>query len=184
MGWTSFEVTKGRKTADVIAEEFGSNYEIVEHATKGRAFYAAVRRKDTGRTFAAVVLVNRRSNGRWAPTVEFAYKDQTESMGPVDAEAPAKVLDALDPVEDLYEGSSREWAAKWRQRCRENIARREQAAQVTPGTRVRFAQPMEFTDGVSRQEFTFEGRSIFRADDGARVRITSWRTREDWEVAA
>jgi hypothetical protein len=102
-----------------------------------------------------------------------------ESMGPNESRAPAKVLDALDAAGP----PSNEYAADWRARCRENLARRERAAGVKPMTRVRFARPITFSNNAIHQEMTFVKRSTFRGDDGLRYSVANWRD-NDFEVVS
>ena len=185
MGSTSYHREKGETDREHLQRELCGDYlQIVECATvtdhEYRVFYAAVRYlKDSGitpqgHTFGLVVLQ------RWGRgDYNYCRKEMDETMGPGYYDAPAKVLDALSPL-DLDDTS---YAAGWRAKCREQLAAKAATPKVTAGTRVRFAHPMQFTDGVERDTFTFLERSTFRSDDGLRVRITSWRKRT-FEVAA
>lgn len=163
MGWSSFHVEKGRKTLDVLAEEFGSGF-IVDGRVKGGTAYLAC--QQDGKTFGAVVLI-RRSRDYY----NFTYKFIDEGMGPSESECPKAILDLLDP-EPLND-----YSANWRARCRANLEKSAEARKVKGGDRVRFAEPMEFTDGVKRDTFRFVSHSTFVADDGVTVRVTRWRNR-------
>lgn len=186
MGWTSYHRKKGETDREHLQRELCGDYlQIVECATvtdhEYRVFYAAVRYVQdrgiikAGHTFGLVVLQ------QWVRgDYNYCRKEIDESMGPGYCDAPAKVLDALSPLDP---DDKRPYAAEWRAKCRERLAAKAAAPKVTPGTRVRFAHPMQFTDGVERDTFTFLERSTFRSDDGLRVRITSWRKRA-FEVAA
>lgn len=80
------------------------------------------------------------------------------------------------------------WAREWRHRCRANATReaqaRARARAVTPGTLVRFARPLRFHGGETRDTFVFVRRSTFRAPDreGARYQIPRWRTNYPYEI--
>ncbi|ONI88108.1 hypothetical protein ALI22I_20430 [Saccharothrix sp. ALI-22-I] len=122
-----------------------SRYEIVECASRINVFYAAVRTKETGEVWALVVLVQR-GRGQY----NFGYKDMSESMGPVQADAPAKVLDVLTSTDSEY-------ALAWRQRCRDNLAKsaaaRNRQRSVTAGVVIQVATPIPFKNGRSVSRF-------------------------------
>ena len=129
-------------------------------------YYAAVRQRDTGEVWALVILYRYDRRDYF----NFTYKDMSESMGPGEATAPAKVLSLLTPTDN-------EWATAWRERCRANLARRALASKVTPGARVRFTEPIKFTNGAELGTLTFVERDTF-ADSGGRYRLTDWRQRD------
>mgnify|MGYP003330744537 FL=1 len=109
MGWTSYYRNDNETDAEHIQREvLGSRNEIVESATVGTTFYAAVRVKATGETFGLVVL-QERANG------EYARKEITEDMGPAERSCPVRILDALPPTDNEY-------ALAWRAACRRNAA--------------------------------------------------------------
>ena len=108
MGWTSYYRNDNETTAEHIQREvLGSRNEIVESATVGTTFYAAVRVKATGETFGLVVLQYVTTNG------EYSRKEITEDMGPGERSCPVRVLDALTPTDNEY-------ALAWRAACRRN----------------------------------------------------------------
>lgn len=110
-----------------------------------RVYYAAVqawRDGVAGAVFAVVCLV--RWNPRAKDGMTFGYKDMDESMGPCEAECPARILDLLTPT-------TRPYAIEWRARCRANLERK--ARPLRGGERIRFDEPMTFTDGYTGQEF-------------------------------
>lgn len=124
---------------------------------KGAVWYAAVRaepaagRLETGLdptghfetdatggyVFASVFLTTA-GRGEWG------YKDMDESSGPVESEAPAKLLDLLSPTTAKY-------ALAWRKRCRNNAARNNR--RLKPGDVIRFTAPLRFADGSEGQTF-------------------------------
>jgi hypothetical protein len=70
-----------------------------------------------------------------------------ESMGPCECDCPEHILDLLTPTD-------REWALRWRARCRANIAaRRAKATKASPraGQIIVFYEPLCFADGRSHQ---------------------------------
>src|SRR3546814_6819551 len=95
-----------------------------------------------GEIFAIVCLV------RWNPRAKdgyiFGYKDMDETMGPCEADCPARILDLLTPTD-------KEYAREWRARCCANLERR--ARQLADGDRIRLPEPMTFSDGSVLQEF-------------------------------
>jgi uncharacterized protein DUF6927 len=120
----------------------------------------------------------------------FGYKPIDESMGPVVADAPAAVLDALTPTDH-------EDALEWRRRCRDNLARRaavrERQRAVTEGVVIQAANPLNFKNGLSASRFACaqrSGRTIrweAITDDGARFfcRLRSnWAERYNWEIVS
>ena len=72
-----------------------------------------------------------------------------ESMGPHEADCPARILDLLTPTDKDY-------AIDWRARCRANLERRSR--KLADGDRIRFPAPMKFTDGHVGQEFVVSKR--------------------------
>ena len=175
MGWTSLHREPGSQTdREFFEAELCAGDTIVACATVKNVFYAAVHSgpessNEPGITWALVALIQR-TRGEY----NFTYKTLTDTMGPSDCEAPAKVLDALTPTDNVV-------ANEWRAECRATIALKAKAKAVKPGTVVRFARPLVFTNGDSADTFTFEGRSSFRIPFGGRYRITSWRTKQ-WEI--
>ena len=109
MGWTSYYRDDNESDAEHIQRQvLGSRNEIVESATVGTTFYAAVRVKETGETFGLVVL-QERADG------EYAYKAMGEDEGPYYFDCPVRVLDALTPTDN-------ETANGWREACRKRAA--------------------------------------------------------------
>ena len=101
MGWTTLHRVPGTTDREFFEAEFPDtltrNGEILDCATGGGAFYAAVRTRETGQVWALVVLVRRSGAGagRWG---NFGYKEMDERMGPVEARCPARLLDLLSPL--------------------------------------------------------------------------------------
>ena len=96
--------------------------------------------------WAAICLV--RYNPRDPEGYIFGYKDMEESMGPYECDCPEPILDLLTPTD-------REYAVRWRARCRENAAsHRAKAAKPSPcaGQVIVFDEPLSFADGRSFEQ--------------------------------
>jgi len=113
MGWTFYDRSKGESDRAHFERELldGTDYEIVECATVDSVFYAAVRTITTGDVRAMVVLMDRTHDD-----FNFGYRELDEDAGPVSADAPAAVLDALTPTDN-------EFALEWRRQCRNNLTK-------------------------------------------------------------
>ena len=161
MGWLVYNHTPAC-IRDEIARlctwdnETGRGFPVLI-SRKGSVWYAAVRSEPaTGRlvsgtdasgsfetdatggyTFAAVFLTRREGAG-------WGYKDMDETAGPVECEAPAKLLDMLSPT-------THEYALDWRKRCRSHAART--GRRLKPGDVIRFTEPLRFSDGSEGQTF-------------------------------
>jgi len=70
----------------------------------------------------------------------FGYKDMDECMGPFECDCPARILDLLTDTDYEY-------AKKWREKCRENLARGRRIQQLQPGAVIELATELRFTDG-------------------------------------
>ena len=150
MGWLYMQ-SLGRHSGPraYLDDQFTSETETVRSTVlrsalvKMRTYYAAVEqiRSDKPReVFAVVCLV--RYNPRDAQGYIFGYKDQTEHVGPCEAECPAAILDLLTPTDAEY-------AAKWRERCRAAIATRAKSPRLRNGWTLVFDEPITFADGTS-----------------------------------
>jgi hypothetical protein len=148
---------------DFVVRE--QRYRVLDYAQVGwSAVYMAIETIATGEVWAGVCLVNR---GRY----DFAIKELTETMGPAEDRCPIRVLDRLTPTDD-------KWASEWRARCRAYHARRASLPKLRKGDRVRFAEPMAFSNGDTLAELIFETGSTFRGPEGyGRYHVTSWRDR-------
>jgi hypothetical protein len=167
MGWLTYYRAPGESDRGHLQRQLWPNgqYRISECGTAGGTFYALCEPAAEGESFALIVL-QQRTRG--------------EVSGPCESLCPARVFGA---IERAIPEPPNEWAKEWRARCRENIARREAAKGVRPGTWIELAAPLVFSDGVERSHFQFIGRSSFRAADGVRVHVSNWRTRPYAEIA-
>lgn len=164
MGWTTYHRAKGQTDREHFAGEW-PQAEILDCATVGRTFYAAVKRQGSDEVFAIIVLT------RWfrGDYYNFGVKEMDESMGPNEARCPVRILDLLSPT-------THEYALEWRQACRDLGARRATAAKVKRGDRVRFAEPLRFRSGAEHSELIFVARNTF-AVGHSRFSIPGWRDR-------
>lgn len=98
MGWLFYERRKGETNVEHFGAKYGEGYTLIDGATVGGVFYAAVRNEETGLVSCDVFLT------KWVPNdpYNFGYKDMSESWGPVEARCPTRILDLLSPTEDLY----------------------------------------------------------------------------------
>lgn len=168
MGWTFTHREPGTTDREwVTTNLLDAGMEIVACATKSGVFYAAVKNGPEakflpGQTWALVMLIQRTRGYH-----NFGYKDMDESVGPVYYDAPAAVLNALSPTENDY-------ATKWREQCRANLAATTTQAKVKPGDTVRFTHPLDFGKGRVFTELVFQERSTFRVDR-LLLRVPNWR---------
>lgn len=142
--------------------------EILACATVSNTFYAAVRDKATG-TVWALVCLQQRGRGDF----NFTYKEMDETMGPAEDRCPTAILNLLTP---LPEGD-KSYAAEWRARCQAYQDARTSRAKVKKGDLVRFEHPLNFGNGDTLTELTFESHSTFRVGN-LRYRIPRWRDRK------
>jgi len=107
MGWTYFQAEKGKRSIDIMRDEYRS-LKWYDAQQIRDVIYAAVSFKETPNEITALVVLTHRRNG------QFGYKPMDESMGPCESECPARILDRLtNPPND--------WARQWRERCRAKI---------------------------------------------------------------
>jgi hypothetical protein len=100
-----------------------------------------------GRYVFAVVILTSRSGSEWC------YKDMEESMGPCEANAPKKLINLLSDTDSEY-------ANNWRTKCLQ--AAGLTSRKVTHGDTIKLDEPLQFTDGTSRDTFRiYKGRDIF-----------------------
>ena len=122
-------------------------------------------------TFAAICLI------RWNPGARdgyvFGYKDMSETMGPYSYDCPASILDLLDPPANDY-------AAKWRDSCRQRLALTSRRKPGHGDTLV-LAEALTFTDGQRERSFRVvqAGNKILlrRVSDGTGVKISKLMSR-------
>jgi hypothetical protein len=151
---------------------------VLKSTIRLNAYYAACQsytEEGPLQTFAIICLI------KWNPAARdgylFAYKDQDEMMGPYKYDCPASILDLLGPPGNDY-------AAQWREQCRERLALTTRRKPRSGDTLV-LAQPLTFTDGKAERSFRVvqsgKKTSLRRVSDGVGVRISSLMTRA-WTI--
>ncbi|MFC0205027.1 DUF6927 domain-containing protein [Novosphingobium soli] len=142
-------------------------YRVLDSACPGnRVYYAAVQRSEAGivgDVHAVICLV------RWNPRAAddaFAYKDMDETMGPVEAECPLRILELLSSTRNPH-------ALDWRRRCHKALQRRKRV--LPDGALIRFPSPLAFSDNTRHElmRVSRQGRRIVltRADGGGRYHV-------------
>ena len=112
----------------------------------------------TGAIVYAGVILTSRKDGEWG------YKDLCETMGPFEAEAPARLLALLSPLDAGVETH----ATAWRERVAAYHAAKCARPKVRPGDVVEFDAPIEFVGGLIARRFK---AFAYRRHPGARMRI-------------
>lgn len=164
------DLDKGRKTG----------LRVLQSSVRSNAYYAACQSYDADgphETFAIICLV------KWNPGArdghEFGYKDMSETMGPYKYDCPASILDLLGPPGNDY-------AAQWREGCRQRLALTSRR-RPRPGDTLVLPEPLTFTDGKAERSFRvtqFGTKTVLRrASDGAGVRISGLMTRA-WTIVS
>lgn len=173
---SEYDAIYGPRSADnprPAAHEFVAfvpSYRVLDYAQVALSeVYLAVETIATGEVWAGVTLVHRSRSG------EVTYKDMSESMGPYYFRCPARILDRLTPT-------THEAAIEWRAKCRARLAERASRPKVTAGSRVRFAEPIKFSNGTEHDLFEFVKGSTFRAvmpwgTSTTRYGLGDWRER-------
>lgn len=155
MGWTSMH--HSGNIHDFIAEEFSdSDYgEVVDHSKIGRVLYIAFRLgprsgKLAGKITALIFLIS--TNKR--KYHNFSYKAMDETVGPVEAKCPIRILNLLSPLEELYDPESWSYkhAKEWREKCR-NREKYLSTRKIEIGDTIRLLEPLKFTNGMMADTF-------------------------------
>lgn len=145
MGTTCFLISKHQTTREVIerenkqtfiaGERTGFDFEYL--TMRGATGYGVMYRqdKDTGeKVYFGIVFKTSRHRTAYRGQVEFCIKEITESMGPVQSNAPKKMLDMLDKLAPEPNG----YAKEWRERCRANLASKGKTRKPVAGDRVNY----------------------------------------------
>ncbi|MGR3436137.1 MAG: DUF6927 domain-containing protein [Shimia sp.] len=187
MGWTCYNRWTSPKTRTEERAEIVSLYtQLVPNAAYtaecliaskvGSTWYVAIRlipKSDaaadvlplrgyvldaTGAIVYAGVILTSRKDGEWG------YKDMCETMGPHEAQPPAKPLALLSPPDPEVETH----AKAWRERVAAFHAARRARLKVRAGDVVEFDDPIEFTGGLVARRFR---AFAYRCHPDARTRI-------------
>ena len=166
MGWTQLRREPGLTTEQWFANNyFTAGWTIHASAMVGSTFYAAVESPHEPGVVTAFVALTTRSSGYY----NWTYKDMDESMGPAQADCPARVLDKLTPTTNRN-------AQVWRQRCRDLAA--ITGFRFKAGDHITLATPLTFTSGDVLDTFTLRDRkgALTPFWNGAYYSISTWRT--------
>ena len=179
MGWTETHKPVG-VSVDTFFDDFWKGTGI-KWLSKGylvnmSEYYRPAINKD-GEAFAVVMLIRFSRDSYF----NFGYKDMDDTMGPFCYQAPKEMLDLLDK----YPEPKSEEARKWRQLCREHIAKMKS---LREGTVIRFSRPLSFTSGFTEDTFRLyksgsrrKGLRLQAVSNGAPVIISRWKNR-DFEI--
>ena len=198
MGWYSTYKPRGQTLKDFFKDKFAwrdhPEAGLVDIAAAGfNLAYAAIR-SPAGYIYGAAIQL-RHYRGQHE---NFAYRIDDESVGPVHATCPQRILDQLTPDQELIEEHG--WKPdgywrEWRDRCRAHHAAKETRPRTRDGDIIRFDAPLTFTNGekldtfVLRRHRTHRGgtRTTFTGattdaqgnlrEGHGRYRITRWRER-------
>jgi hypothetical protein len=162
MGWTAGYLDRPFSAEAAIAFALGDEFmnRVLATARYGTVIYVAVRASDSDDVFGLVLLAERRDGVLFTKSIN-------ENAGPTQDECPARILDLLSPA-------SSKCARRWRERCREQLAR----GRPRRGQKVVFGRPIRFSDGSQHRCFTFEAGSRFRSPDGVLYMVPSWTSLE------
>ena len=150
-----------QRTVTVKAEFEREGQRIIDCASVKGVFYAALE-NESGRFALVVPFQWHRSSdeGNWQ---NYTFKTMDESCGPNDVDCPARILDLLSPLEQLYgAGANAQWARKWRETCRARAEKRAAKPAVRKGDVVEFSEPIKFQSGAELTTFVFEQGSRFK----------------------
>lgn len=181
MGWTGTHKPAGQSLRDFFTEEFRGTEILDFSVVNYTECYAAMRNK-RGEVFGMVILVHMAPQSYWNVT----YKEMGESMGPFAFNCPKRILDLLDtlaPVEPTPDYDDPELVRKighafgayeWRQRCRQEAAKRREVAQevnrIQAGDCVVFK--VRFGSGHRFEVTGHRGRSLLaRGENGLVYRV-------------
>jgi hypothetical protein len=143
MGWDGIYLPNTTRE-EFIQHEFGTYYNIKASNWKGTTWFAAAESKVClGKVFALIVLT--RKEGDW-----WYKKSMDEGSGPYETGASKAVMQALSPVEDLFEAGSYglKWAHEWR--------KKQAAPQPKPikvGQWIKTQVAIKFSNGKEYDEF-------------------------------
>jgi len=131
---------------------------IASSCLRNRVWYAAAQKMSDGVGGDVAALVRLL---KWNPGDEegliFGYNDMDETMGPYEADCPARILDLLTATDN-------DNARLRREHCRENIKKCHRT--LADGDRILLPEPITFTDGDQGAEFVVEkiGRRLVLRD--------------------
>lgn len=185
MGWTGYNATHYKpdgtidRKAELDYELFGrfdgrpDAHKLLKSSLVGSTYYAAAQKPD-GCVYGLVVLTQ---TDRRDPWTNFYYKDMSEDMGPCESDCPVSILKLLSPTTD-------DFALAWRERCRENAARKKSPTtlgNLPIGSRIRFecgGAPVELVRHAPAYQF----KRPFWYDPERNTYMPARRIPTDYEV--
>jgi hypothetical protein len=158
-----------KKAVDYVRDELigdGTHYEVVDHVG---AKWWAIRRKADGYVFGVHAITHTDREMVYVKLVD-------ESMGPGEL-APLRIINKLT------EPPTNDWARGWRERSREAAAAKKALPKLKAGDLVKFAKPIEFTNGIKTDTLRFVEKFRFLAYDRRPVRLRKdWKQNYQWEI--
>jgi hypothetical protein len=193
MGWT-FMPSRGRDRTEIIRSQLDWENDtfidkVLDLAGVGTTVYLLVCRTPKAAWEPSTIYVNDTDGSfRWiaifltrkaCDAYDFGYKGLQESMGPVEACCPRRLIAAASPLRDPDPTIEGNYAARWRQKCLDQAtAKAKRKAELVHGTTVHLSRVLDFTDGHRGDRFVVEivrqrGRShtYFKAPNGSLYRI-------------
>ncbi len=178
MGWT-FTSKGSLSVREFFEQEFnydkpaeGKSGKVIACSATWTTAYMAyeIKSPEKGREVIALVCLLRHVP-RASDGYTFGYKDMSEDMGPCEARCPKTILDLLTPT-------TSEYALNWRKRCQERINKRKTAPKVHKGDLIKFAHPITFRNGETRDALQWQKGSTFYGSGYSVYHISNWRERE------
>lgn len=135
MGWTSYNINTSAKTDEVIRRELNGTsieygtWEVTDSATVGAQWYGIIKRTPVvGEPihYGMVCLTERKPLMKGSDMTYFSFKDMTEDMCPYYYAMPLRMLNKLEALAPVPDGSS----AKWREGVRMYHARKAAKAKA------------------------------------------------------
>jgi len=183
MGWTVTNRPKGQSALAFFREKFDHPHGRVIDAASvgfGEVYLAYEVRDDAGQqrgVIAVVCLVHWYRDAYY----NFGYKDMEEAAGPGCANCPERILRQLTAF-DFGSAQANQWSQEWRERCWENLKRRQTRPQLQPGDIVAFPAPLAFANGDRLRVFEVQqtaGRALGLSCPGGRWPHTYYRVGRD-----
>lgn len=173
MGWY-YQQIRGRSAADKDAFLRGEVEQISDQP--GKAAITVIKSSFVGSTWYAAVMISAADQAPYTVAYvfltqmsrdgDFGYKPMDESVGPCEVDCPSGIMKLLTPVEQLPgAGYAADWRARVAAAHEQKTRLRQHGARIVSGTRLRFATPVRFTNGLSYDWFVAEpiarrGRTI------------------------
>lgn len=196
MGTTSIAMPADKKAfLDREMTSENGSHAVLKSSFVGSTYYAAIKITKQGESsddspvvfvLGAVIKTNCYQG-------EFYFKSMDETAGPVQSQCPPGILKLLTPLDDLerlgvVSGNGKEWAAKWRERCRKHAEAKRLRARLKEGSRIKLPYTVRFNNGTEGDTFVKvdvpQRRNVFGVEgESLLVRLSS-RHLNDAELLA